>query len=48
MLDRLNRFNDSMRSFVDMLREHRFDLKTARLLSKQWREVEESGEWPRP
>lgn len=47
MLQRLNRFNETMQDLVSQLRQHRFDLREARLLSKLWRDVEQSGEWPR-
>jgi hypothetical protein len=46
-VDRLNRFNETMRDFTAQLRQHRFDVREARLLSKLWRDVEQSGEWPR-
>lgn len=47
MLDRLNRFNTLMRDFTGKLRGQVFDAKEAALLSKLWRDVEQSGEWPR-
>ena len=46
MLDRLNRFNETMRDFTERLRQHQFPNNEAKLLSKLWRDVERSGEWP--
>jgi hypothetical protein len=45
-LDRLNRFNTAMRDFTAQLRQQQFNVREAKLLSKLWRDVEQSGEWP--
>ena len=47
MLDRLNRFNQTMRDFTGQLRAKQFNAKEAKLLSRLWRDVENSGEWPK-
>ncbi len=48
MLDRLNRFNADMRDFTNVLRAGFFNPAGQKSrLSKEWREVESSGDWPR-
>jgi hypothetical protein len=44
--DRMNRFGRELVNFDGKLRQHVFDVKQAKLLSKLWRDVETSGEWP--
>jgi hypothetical protein len=45
--DRLNRFNLEMKDFARKLNSHIYDRKQAALLSKLWRDVENSGDWPK-
>jgi hypothetical protein len=46
MLEALNKFNSEMQDFTAKLRGHVYSEKQAARLSKLWRDVEASGEWP--
>lgn len=45
--DRWNDFAKAANEFVISLHAGKFDYELARKLSKLWRAIEESGEWPR-
>jgi hypothetical protein len=47
LVDRMNRFAATYRRFVDQHDHGVFDVALAKKLSREWREVEASGEWPR-
>jgi hypothetical protein len=48
LVGRMNRFAATYRQFVDRHNHGVFDVALAKKLSREWREVEASGEWPRP
>ena len=45
---KMNRFAETYNLFAQKLNQGEFDVKLARKLSKQWRDVERCGMWPRP
>lgn len=47
LIERWNRFAKTSRGFADEYNRGIFDVNAARKMSKQWREIEASGEWPR-
>jgi len=47
LVDRWNEFAKTGNKFADQCRRGVFDLRLARKLSAEWREIEKSGEWPR-
>lgn len=48
LVDRMNRFARAYNAFGEVYRGGVFDLRGARRLSSLWREVEQSGQWPKP
>lgn len=46
LLMRMNAFAGEYNDFAGKLREGQFDLRQAKKLSKLWRELERSGNWP--
>jgi hypothetical protein len=46
LAERLNRFAEAYNGFAGELRAGKLDVKKAARLSKLWRDVERSGEWP--
>jgi hypothetical protein len=47
LVERMNRFAETYRQFVERHNRGVFDAALAKKLSQEWREVETSGEWPR-
>jgi hypothetical protein len=47
LVTRMNRFAATYRQFAEQHNRGVFDAALAKKLSRQWREVEASGEWPR-
>jgi len=45
--DRINRFNTVMHDFTIQLHGGVFNCREAKLLSKLWRDIEDSGNWPK-
>jgi hypothetical protein len=48
LVQQMNRFAATYRQFAEQHNRGVFDVALAKKLSQQWREVEASGEWPRP
>jgi hypothetical protein len=48
LVKRMNRFAETYRKFAERHNRGVFDAALAKKLSQEWREVEASGEWPRP
>lgn len=46
LLEPMNRFAAVYNEFVDGLHAGKFDARQAQRLSKLWRDVERSGNWP--
>lgn len=46
LMDRLNRFAAAYNAFASAYQQGTFDLRGAKLLSKLWRDIEQSGNWP--
>lgn len=44
--DRLNEFALEYNRFAAVLTQGGFDVRSAKKLSRLWRDVEQSGEWP--
>jgi hypothetical protein len=47
LVTRMNKFARTYNSFTQNYRQGIFDLKLAEKLSKEWREVEKSEDWPK-
>jgi len=47
LLEPMNRFAKAYNEFAEGMRSGIFDQRQAKRLSKLWREVESSGDWPR-
>ncbi|HEY6341176.1 MAG TPA: hypothetical protein VIY49_06760 [Bryobacteraceae bacterium] len=48
LVERMNRFAETYRQFAERHNRGVFDAALAKKLSQEWRQVEASGEWPRP
>jgi hypothetical protein len=48
LVARMNHFAATYRQFAEQHNRGVFDVALAKKLSQEWREVEASGEWPRP
>lgn len=47
LVDRMNTFAKTYNEFAMVLRSGGFDVRLAKKLSREWRDVEASGEWPK-
>jgi hypothetical protein len=47
LVGRMNRFASTYRQFAEQHNRGVFDAALAKKLSREWRDVEASGEWPR-
>ena len=46
-VDRMNRFMETLRTWAEAYNTGLFDVRGAKRLSKLWKDIEDSGNWPK-